>query len=81
MMEPRLVVCHQEDEIIQMFLCAENTLEDGFTHFMAAYYVFDVGYPQGCMPSLYFLEDIVLDRRDNLPRPMRYTAYVRSIGF
>ena len=90
MMEPRLVVFHQEDEIIQMFLCAENdsllevpanTLTDGFTHLMAAYYVFDVGYPRGCMPSLYFLQDVVLDRPDNLPRPIRYTAYVRSVGF
>ena len=61
LMEPRLVVFHQEDEIIQMFLCAENdslleipvnTLAEGFTHLMAAYYVFDVSYPRGCMPSL-----------------------------
>ena len=89
LMEPRLVVFHQEDEIIQMFLCAENdslfeipanTLAEGFTHLMAAYYVFDVSYPRGCMPSLYFLQDILLDQPDNLSRPVRYTAYVRSVG-
>ena len=89
MMEPRLVVFHQEDEIIQMFLCAENdplfeipanTLSEGFTYLMAVYYVYDVNYPRGCTPSLYFLQDIVLDQPDNLSRPVRYTTYVRSVG-
>ena len=89
MMEPRLVVFHDEDKIVQMFVCAENdslveipgnSLADGFTYLMAAYYVFDVGYPRGCMPSLYFLQDIVLDQPDSVSRPVRYTAYVRSAG-
>lgn len=88
-MEPRLVVFFQEYEIVQMFLCAENdslfeipakTLADSFTYLMAAYYVFDVGYPRGCTSSLYFLQDVVLDRPDNLSRPVRYTAYLRSAG-
>ena len=89
MMEPRLVVFHQEDEIIQMFLCVENdplfeipanTLSEGFMYLMAVYYVYDVNYPRGCMPSLYFLHDIVLGQPDNLSRPVRYTTYVRSVG-
>ena len=60
-MEPPLVVFYREDEIVQMFPYAENdsffeipknTLADGFTNLMAACYVFDVGYPCGCTPSL-----------------------------
>ena len=48
---------------------------------MAAYYVrVRVDELSARMYALYFLQDILLDQPDNLSRPVRYTAYVRSVG-
>ena len=65
-MEPRLVVFHDDEAIQQIFVCAENTvllevptngLIDGFIHLMAAYYVFNVQYPNFCKALLFFFGD------------------------
>ena len=55
--------------VVQMFLCAENEsimepssaeLIDGVRHLMAAYYVFGVGYPRSCRPSLLLFQKYVM---------------------
>ena len=69
-MEPRLVVFHDDEAIQQIFVCAENTevptngLIDGFIHLMAAYYVFNVQYPNFCKALLFFFQDILMGMPD-----------------
>ena len=79
MMEPRLIV---EESIKQMLVCAENEaiieiptmqLVDGLIHLMAAYYVYNVQYPSVCKATLFFLQDILMERPDKAVRkPTRY---------
>ena len=73
-----------------MFLSRENealmeipatTVLSGITHLMAAYYVLDMQYPKVCKSSLYFFQDIIMDKPDDLPRPVRYNTYIKSLGF
>lgn len=89
MMEPRLVVFYYDDNSLQMFLCAENsislevpatkyTLIDGLIHLMAMYYVFDVQYPSFCRSTLFFLQDIVMKRPDTSKRPTRYMTFIEN---
>ena len=88
MMEPRLVVFCDEEEIKQMFICAENEaiveiptlqLADGFTHLMAAYYVFNVEYPSSCKATLLFFQEILMGKREKVARrPVRYSNFVDS---
>lgn len=90
MMEPQLVVFHDGADIVQMFLSAENealmeipgtTVINGIAHLMAAYYVLDVQYPKVCKSSFFFFQDIIMDKPDSLPRPVRYNAYIKTLGF
>lgn len=85
MMEPRLMIFHDDESIQQM---AENTvvlelptneLVDGFIHFMATYYVFNVQYPNFCKGSLFFLQDILMAMPDTgTHRPTRYSTFVTN---
>lgn len=88
LMEPRLVVFHDDDNIQQMFICAENTiivevpsteLCDGIVHLMSAYYVFNVGY-NFCKATLYFFQDVLMDMPDKkgTQRPTRYSTYINN---
>ena len=86
-MESQLVVFHDGADIVQMFVSAENealmeipgtTVLNGIVHLMAAYYVLDVEYPKVCKSS--FFQDI-MDKPESLPRPVRYNAYIKSLGF
>ena len=65
--------------MVQTFLCAENvaimelpssTIQTGIAHLMAAYYVFDVQYPKMCKPTLFYFQDVIMDKTDNLSRPV-----------
>lgn len=89
-MEPQLVVFHDGAEVVQMFLSAENealmelpstTILNGIAHLMAAYYVLDVQYPKVCKSTLFFFQDIIMDEPDNLPRPVRYNTYIKTLGY
>ena len=91
-MEPRLVVFVEEDgaEIVQMFLCAENSaicelpvasLNEGFIVLMAAYYVLDVEYPGSWKPTLLFFQDFLMDKKEPTKgRPVRYATYTKQLG-
>lgn len=88
MMEPRLVIfCTQEDNSQQMFICAENEvileiptskLVDGLVHLMAMYYVFDVQYPSFCKATLFFIQDILMEKSDITKRPTRYKTFIQN---
>ena len=89
-MEPQLVVFHDGTDIVQMFISAENealmkipstTVLSGIAHLMAAYYVLDVQYPKVCKSSFFFFQDIIMDKPDDLPRPVRYNTYIKSLQF
>lgn len=89
LMEPRLLVFHDIDSIVQMFLCAENeaimelpssTLLNGVAYLMSSYYVLDVQYPRACRQTLLFFQDVIMDRPDKLSRPVRYNTYIKSLG-
>ena len=63
-----MVVFEDSTGVVQMFLCTENEsimelpsaeLTDGVRHLMAAYYMFWVGYPRSCRPSLLFLQYVM----------------------
>ena len=84
------MVFHDSDKVVQMFICAENKaildlpsfdILDGIAYMMAAYYVLDVQYPRVCKPSFLFFQDIIMDKTDNLPRPVRYSTFIKSLGF
>ena len=82
-MKPRLVVFHDDEAIQQIFVCAENTelptngLIDGFIHLMAAYYVFNVQYPNFCKALLFFFQDILMEMTDKgKHRPIMYSTYI-----
>ncbi len=88
MMEPRLLIFHNEESIQQIFVCAENEmiievptnkLIDGFIHLMATYYVFNVEY-NFCRLTLLFLQDILLEMPDKKKRPTRYSTYICTSG-
>lgn len=88
MMEPRLLVFHDDESIQQMFVCAENTtvievptnkLIDGYIHLMATYYVFNVEYSIG-RSTLLFLQDILLEMPDKKKRPTRYSTFISNSG-
>lgn len=90
MLEPRLVVFHG-DGSQQMFLCAEKEvvfeipttstkLIDGIIHLMAMYYVLDVQYPAFCKPMLFFMQDILMLKRNGEKRPTRYSTFVQNTG-
>lgn len=78
----------QDDEtILQIFVCAENVVVlevptnsfiDGLIHLMAAYYVFNVQYPNFCKPTLLFIQDILLALPDKSHRPTRYSTFVSN---
>lgn len=81
------MVFHGGADIVQMFLSVENkalmeipgtTVLNGIAHLMAAYYVLDVQYPEVCKS---FFQDIIMDKADSLPRPVRYNVYIKSLGF
>ena len=81
-MEPRLVIIHDDKEIQQIFVCAENNVImevptnkfiDGIVHLMAAYYVFNVQYPNFCKPTL---QDIIMNMNDKGRRPTRYSTFI-----
>ena len=91
MMEPRLLVFHDDQEIVQMLVVAENeallelssvSLVEGFVHLIATYYIiFNVSYPNYCKPTLYFLQDVLLARPDaNTRRPVRYSSILSRHG-
>ena len=71
-----------------MFICAENEvslevptttkLVDGLVHLMAMYYVFDVGYPTVCKATLFFMQDILMGKRDPGKRPTRYSTFIQN---
>ena len=85
---------HEADhEVIQMFLCAENAallelpstdLVEGFVYLMAAYYVFNVQYPNNSKAILYFLQDVLMERPDKNSaakhRPVRYASFLSKTG-
>ena len=87
MMEPRLLVFHDDQEIMQMFVVAENeallelnsvSLVEGFVYLIATYYTFNISYPNYCKPTLYFLQDVLLARPDaNTRRPVRYLSFFK----
>ena len=92
LMEPKLVIYEEEENVQQMFLCAENEvilevptcssgLVDGLVHLMALYYVFDVQYPSFCKPTLYFMQDILMGRPDREKRPTRYATFIQNNSF
>lgn len=86
MMEPRLVVFHDDEAVQQIFLCAENSvilevpttgLVDGLSLLMAAYYVFNVQYPNFCKATLFFIQDILMAMPDKgCHRPTRYSTFI-----
>ena len=89
MMEPRLVVFYSDDNSLQMFICAENnvaleipaannTLVHGMIHLMAMYYVFDVQYPSFCKATLFFLQDILMEKPDKTKRPTRFMTFIEN---
>ena len=87
-MEPRLIVFHDDEKVLQLFISAENKcimeipsneLREGLVHLMATYYVFGIEGPGVCKPILYFLQDIVMDKPDRKSRPTRYALYVARI--
>lgn len=88
MMEPRLMVFHDDESIQQIFVCAENVvilevptteLVDGFIHLMAAYYVFNVQYPNFCKATLFFFQDILMAMPDKgHHRPTRYSTFITN---
>ena len=84
------MVFHDNMEIVQMFISAESkammelpstTIIEGVVYLMAAYYVLDVQYPKVCSPTFFFFQDIIMDKHDNLGRPVRYSTYLKSVGF
>ena len=63
-----MVVFEDNTGVVQMFLCAENEsiMElPSAEHLMAAYYVFGVGYPRLCRPSLLFLQEYVMGIKES----------------
>ena len=87
LLEPRLVVFHDDENIQQMFVCAEKTVVlevpsrvfvDGLIHLMSAYYVFNVNY-NFCKSTLYFIQDVLMDMPDKgAHRPTRYSTYINN---
>ena len=84
-----MVVFEDSTGVVQMFLCAENEsimevpsaeLIDGVRHLMAAYYVFGVGYPRSCRPSLLFFQEYIMGMKESAQKPIRYTTYVNSLN-
>ena len=82
--EPQLIVF---DKIVQQFVIAEReaiievsstTVIGGIVHLMAAYYVFDVGYPSIARPTFFFMQDVVMDKCDGKARPVRYTTFIKN---
>ena len=72
-MEPRLLVFTDNEQLSQMFICTENQelfkgpreiLVEELLHLMASYYVFGVEYPKVCRALLYFFQDILMARPD-----------------
>lgn len=82
------VVFYDGLEIVQMFLGAENAIMEipsdniinGISHLMASYYVFYIHYPKVCRPTLYFFQDILMDKPDSGPRPVRFLTYIKNTG-
>ena len=56
-----------------------TTVLSGIAYLMAAYYMLDVQYPKVCKSSFFFFQDI-MDKPDDLPRPVRYNT-LRVSGF
>ena len=90
LMEPRLIVFHDIEKIVQMFIAAENdsilevpssSFKDGLVQLMAAYYVYNVQYPAMCKSILFFLQDVVMDKPDagSRNRPTRYSSYLARL--
>lgn len=89
--EPRLVVFHDEsNKIQQVFLCAETkdilevtTFVEGLILLMSPYYVYNVQYPCMCKATLYFLQDIVMGRPETSgpakARPTRYNVFLAKV--
>ena len=91
-MEPRLLVFTDNEQLSQMFICAENQelfevpgerLVEGLLHLMASYYVFGVDYPKVCRALLFFFQDIIMERPDThgpaKNRPTRYKTFVSRL--
>ena len=91
MNEPSLIVYSDpdDDEIKQQFLIAEHEviyeltttkLIDGLVLLMAMYYVFDVSYNFRCKATMFFLQDVLMQCQDDVPRPTRYTTFINSLN-
>ena len=62
---------------------AQTTLAEGIALLMAAYYVYHIQYPSAFRSTLYFFQDILMDKKDkkNKARPTRYSLYLTNLGF
>ena len=91
-MEPRLLVFIDNEQLSQMFICAENQelfevpgerLVEGLLHLMASYYVFGVEYPKVCRALLYFFQDIIMERPDThgQQRTDQHSIKLLLVGF
>ena len=83
------MIFHDDLEIVQMFISAESeammelptaVLIEGIAYLMAAYYVLDVQYPKVCIQTFFFFQDVIMDKSDS-PRPIRYSTYIKNMGF
>ena len=84
-LEPRIIIFEDDESILQMFIVGENdslielpttsTIGQGLVYLMAAYYVFNVGYPKPYQPLLYFIQDFIMNKTDNGKRPTRYSSF------
>ena len=73
--------------IQQMFVCSEKQVlfeipttnfVDGILLLMASYYVFDVQYPSCCKSTLFFFQDVLMDKPDKEKRATRYSTFIAN---
>ena len=80
-----LLVCvGSEKEVEQVFVCGEDTaflecdcdLAKALVDLIAAYYVFDVNYPQCISGVLLFLQEVVLLPKDTQFKGTKYASFM-----
>lgn len=83
-MEFSLVCTGTSEEVEQVFVCVEDQaffecdceLPRALVDLIAAYYVFDVKYPQCFSGGLYFLQEVVLLQVDSEFKGTKYATFM-----
>jgi hypothetical protein len=87
MVEFRLVCLGTPEDIQQVFVAGEGkcffetskNLLEALVDLVITYYVFDVCYPDAMAGIFYFLQEVSLGIKDDIPKSIKYSSFMAEL--